>query len=167
MWKTPRRPTTFCPPLGSWKEHGVQGCWLEASFNCHWSINAAFSCNYWTSPSPDASGIGRQEGLLPAFEGAGFLSLRSTYFLSFCIILFLREWKSFELSVFLKWTSTASLKAGCICHSAAHNCSKSWPGGYYAAEGYYFTQGKGFLCVCVVFPPGGGALYTPRRKDSR
>lgn len=76
--------------------------------------------------SPDASGICKQV-FIPFLQGGRF-SPRSTYFLSFCIILFLREWKSFELSVFLKWTATAFLKAECICHSAARNCSKSWPG---------------------------------------
>lgn len=79
------------------------------------------------------------------FKGAGFLSLRSTYFLFFCIILFLREWKSFEWSVFLKWTVTASLKAEHICHSTARNCRKSWPGDYYTAECYYFLWGKVFF----------------------
>lgn len=49
--------------------------------------------------SPDASGIGRQEGLLPAIE-AGFLSLRSTYFLSLCIILFYENGKALNYPFF-------------------------------------------------------------------
>lgn len=100
--ENPTGATTFRLPPGPGKSMGCRDAGWRQLPTGHWSINAAFSCNYWTSLLPRCFWDWQTGGLAPSLPGAGFLSLRSAYFLSLCIILFLREWKSFELSVFLK-----------------------------------------------------------------
>lgn len=53
VWRTPWKLTSFCPPLCLWKEcQSIRDPgWRQLSTH-HWSISAAFSCNYWTSLLP-------------------------------------------------------------------------------------------------------------------
>lgn len=127
-WGTPWKVAS-CLSRCLWKEHlNIRHPgWRQLSTH-HWSINAAFSGNYWTSLLPACSWH-LHVGLTPFLQWGRF-SPRSTYFLCFCTIRFSAEWKSFEWSVFLKRAPTAFLKVECTCHSAACNCREScgWPG---------------------------------------
>lgn len=109
IWRTPWKVTSCLSPC-LWKEHQRvrDPLWRQLSTH-HWSINAAFSCNYWTSLLPRCFWH-LQTSFYPIPSTGQVFSQKDLFSFLLHHSIFTRMEKSFELSVFLKWTDTAFLK---------------------------------------------------------